>query len=190
MTASAHFTSELQRSLGSGESMSSPVSGRCHRCVSAIVLAVNDSKHSKQGTSTEQQLNKHHKQATHGVGMMGTGCQQEMKTRDVVEAGRRQLEGGGHGGTSLPSENCWLCQLSLTAKLSFSQKFPDYISFKEMASPAIPWTVFLLWCRDSIASTNLSSYSTQKLLLLLGCLFSDHCQPQHPSCNAASQASS
>lgn len=49
MTASAHFTSELQRSLGSGESMSSPVSGRCHRCVSAIVLAVNDSKHSKQG---------------------------------------------------------------------------------------------------------------------------------------------
>lgn len=53
MTASAHFTkgssSELQRSLGSGEIMSSPVSGRCHRCVSAIVLTVNDSKYSKQG---------------------------------------------------------------------------------------------------------------------------------------------
>lgn len=85
---------------------------------------------------------------------------------------------------------CWLCKLSLTAKLSFSQKLPYYISSQEMASPTIAWTVFFLWYRDSTASTNLSNYSTQKLLLLLGFLLSDHCQSQHPSCNAASQANS
>lgn len=60
-------------------------------------------KHSRQGMSIKGRFYIQSKRAAGDAGVMGTGCQQEMKSRDVAEAGgRRRAEQAGTGGPRLP----------------------------------------------------------------------------------------